>query len=284
MPQYIDLKIYSRMHGLWTHLRQHYRPVQPTVTAMDGPVVYTELLPDHRLRDIIYCYWQLQTTQPLARSFHYKVVADGCMDIFFEPGQPGESFVMGFCKQYTDFPLGHSFNYVGIRFLPAMFPQLFGIPADVLSNRFESLDQVLPDVAAWINAGFTTLSAMPEIKARLDGYFLQRAMGARFQQDVRVYEAILRILEQKGNLPVETGLDTGLSPRQLRRLFAYYIGDSPKTFGKVVRFQHLLHAQPTAQSLRAEKLFFDAGYYDQAHFIKDFKHLYGITPAKAFGR
>lgn len=272
------------MSGLWKDIRQHYRPVQPTVTASDGPVVYKESMPDHRLRDMIYCYWQLQTTQPLENSFHYKVVADGCIDIFFEPGKPEESFVMGFCKQYTDFPLGHIFHYVGIRFLPAMFPQLFRIPADVLSNRFESLDQVVPDLATWIAEGFTATSKMPEIKARLDTYFLQRAVGNDFQPDARLYEAVVRILSSKGMIAVETGLDTGLSPRQLRRLFAYYIGDSPKTFSKVIRFQQLLHAQPTAKSLREEKLFFDAGYYDQAHFIKDFKHLYGVTPAKAFER
>jgi len=31
---------------------------------------------------------------------------------------------MGFCKKYTEFSIGHEFNYVGIRFLPTMFPQL----------------------------------------------------------------------------------------------------------------------------------------------------------------
>ena len=75
-----------------------------------------------------------------------------------------------------------------------------------------------------------------------------------------------------------------ISPRQLRRLFEYYIGDSTKTFSKVVRFQNILKAKPSTQSLRENKLFYDTGYFDQAHFIKDFKNFYGVTPGKVFGR
>ncbi|MEM6633013.1 MAG: helix-turn-helix domain-containing protein, partial [Bacteroidota bacterium] len=76
-------------------------------------------------------------------------------------------------------------------------------------------------------------------------------------------------------------LDIGLSPRQLRRYFQFYIGDSPKSFCKIVRFQTLLKAKPSRESLRKNKLFFDLGYYDQAHFVKEFKHLYGKTPTEA---
>lgn len=41
-------------------------------------------------------------------------------------------------------------------------------------------------------------------------------------------------------------------------------------------------AKPSMQSLKQNRLFFDAGYYDQSHFIKDFKDFYGITLGKAF--
>ena len=66
--------------------------------------------------------------------------------------------------------------------------------------------------------------------------------------------------------------------------FEYYIGDTAKTFSKVVRFQHVLNAKPSSDSLRKSKLFYDAGYYDQAHFIKEFRNFYGVTPSKAFGK
>ena len=77
-------------------------------------------------------------------------------------------------------------------------------------------------------------------------------------------------------------LDMGISARQLRRIFEFYIGDTAKTFSKVVRFQNLLRAKPSTQSLQHDKLFFDLGYYDQSHFIKEFKNCFGTTPGKAF--
>ncbi len=259
-------------------------PVQPTVKRSAERVTYQEFMPDAALQGIIYCYWRLRTSVSLDEPFIYRVVADGCIDIFFELNNPAENFVMGFCKKYTEFPLENSFDYVGVRFLPTMFSQLFKINAAELSNRFENLGVVLPATAGFIASAFETGLSVAEIKRRFDEYFLHFAVRTEFDRDPRFYEALSLILQNSGVLNVEKDLDTGLSPRQLRRLFGYYIGDSAKTFSQVVRFQNILRAKPSQQSLRQNKLFYDNGYYDQAHFIKEFKNLYGVTPGKAFGR
>lgn len=265
-------------------IRGLYHPVQPTVKQSATHVTYQEFPPDAALQGSIYCYWQLQTTAVLDEPFFYRVVADGCIDIFFELHNPAENFVMGFCKKYTEFPLDNSFNYVGVRFLPTMFPQLFKINASELSNRFENLDAVLPETARYIASQFEGRMLMSEIKQRFDDYFLDLLGNIEFDHDPRFYQALSIILKNYGVLNVEKDLDTGLSPRQLRRLFEFYIGDSAKTFSQVVRFQNILRAKPSGQSLRENKLFYDTGYYDQAHFIKEFKNFYGVTPGKAFGR
>ncbi len=265
-------------------IRGLYVPVQPTVKQSAERVTYQEFLPDRALQGFIYCYWQLRTTEPLDEPFIYRVVADGCIDIFFELNNPSENFVMGFCKRYTEFPLENRFDYVGVRFLPAMFPQLFRINASELSNRFESLDVVAPGTARFITSAFEADLPMAEIKSRLDTFFLHFVARTEVTYDARFYGALATILQNYGVLNVEKDLDAGLSPRQLRRLFEYYVGDSAKTFCQVVRFQNILRAKPSQQSLRESKLFYDNGYYDQAHFIKEFRNFYGVTPGKAFGR
>ncbi|WP_346770839.1 DUF6597 domain-containing transcriptional factor, partial [Flavobacterium filum] len=117
------------------NIRRLYRPVQPTVKQAGQNVSYREVSPDDTISNIIYCYWELKTNERLNDPFTYRVVADGCIDIFFQLDNPSENFVMGFCKKYTEFPLDNYFHYIGIRFLPTMFPALFKVNAKELSNR-----------------------------------------------------------------------------------------------------------------------------------------------------
>ena len=263
-------------------IRQLYTPVQPSVKLANAQVEYREFLPDVKLQEFIYCYWELKTTEALDAAYIYRVVADGCMDIFFELDNPQENFIMGFSKNYTEFAIGKSFHYIGIRFLPAMLPRIFKLDAGELCNRVEALQDVLPGISTFITNTFKPGHSTHSLNVVLDQYFNRHLSKTTITTDNRLYNAIHIILQKRGVLNIETELDTGISPRQLRRLFEFYIGDSAKTFSKVVRFQNILRAKPSVQSLRQNKLFFDNGYYDQAHFIKEFKSFYGITPTQAF--
>jgi AraC-like DNA-binding protein len=265
-------------------IRQLYSPIQPTVKQTADNVTYVEILPDNKIQHFIYCYWELKTTKPLSEPFAYRVVADGCIDIFFELHKPQDNYVMGFCKKFTEFPLNSSFHYIGVRFLPTMFPQLFKINAAELSNRFENLKNVVPATSDFITDNFETHQSFNEIKKTLDKYFIDLIAKTALDNDSRLYNAIETILKNFGVVDIEQDLNTGISQRQLRRLFEFYIGDTAKSFAKVVRFQNILRAKPSSQSLRQNKLFYDIGYYDQSHFIKEFKNFYGVTPSKAFGR
>ncbi len=266
------------------NIRQLYRPVQPTVKQTGQSVSYREVSPDDRLSNIIFCYWELKTNERLQDPFTYRVVADGCIDIFFQLDKPSENFVMGFCKKYTEFPLDNSFHYIGVRFLPTMFPTLFKVDAKELSNRFERLEVVVNETSKFIADNFSARDDFLKIKLKFDAYFISAIENANTLLDSRFQNALNIILKNFGVVNIQSDLDIGLSQRQLRRNFEYYVGDTAKTFSQVVRFQNILNTKPSIQSLRQNKIFFDLGYYDQAHFIKEFKNFYGVTPSKAFGR
>jgi hypothetical protein len=264
-----------------SHIRTSYAPVQPFVAQPEETVVYREFLPDLRLQEYIYCYWELSTTSPLTAPFHYRVVADGCMDIFFELQDPRQSFVMGFSDAYTCFPLQGNFNYAGIRFLPGMFPRLFPVNAAGLSKQATALESVVPAAARFLADHFHEKTSILQLKSLLDGFLLEYTSKA-LPADNRLLEAVDLIIQQAGMITLEKDLPPGISSRQLRRLFEYYIGDTPKAFSKVVRFQKILQSTHSPRHIRKNKSYLDAGYYDQAHFIREFKSLYGLTPAKVF--
>ncbi|GIZ16244.1 transcriptional regulator [Capnocytophaga catalasegens] len=243
--------------------------------------VYTEMLPAEKLLPFIYCYWTLKTTSQLAENYSYRVISDGCIDIFFPLENPDESYVMGFCKSYTEFDLGKQFNYIGIRFLPTIFPLIFGQNAKELSNTDVRLSLVLSDLSRIISHKINELQSLQEIKNQLDSIFIKHLQKTDFQIDSRFYNALEIILKRQGNILITNDLDTGLSPRHLRRLFEFYIGDTAKTFSQVVRFQSVLTAKKYSQNTD-NQLFYDIDYYDQSHFIKEFKTFYGVTPREAF--
>ncbi len=270
--------------NLTRHIRGLFQPIQPTIQQTKENVNYIEFLPTTKLQPYIYCYWQLKTTEKLNDTFSYKVVSDGCIDILFEINNPKDNFVAGFCKKYTEYVLQPEFNYIGVRFLPTIFPQIFKVNASELSNKFQNLEDFVPQTSKFIASHFHPKLNIEEIKLKFDIYFTNILNHTVFDYDNRLYNAIDTILKNYGVLNIEKDVDVGISNRQLRRLFQFYIGDSPKTFSKVVQFQNILKAKPSNQSLKQNKLFYDIGYYDQSHFIKDFKNFYGVTPNKAFKR
>jgi AraC-like DNA-binding protein len=72
----------------------------------------------------------------------------------------------------------------------------------------------------------------------------------------------------------------GLSERYLQKLFIDMVGISPSAYFSVYRFnKSLARILSTDHSLTA--IGYDCGYYDQAHFIKEFKKFTGITPFEA---
>ncbi|HPA64678.1 MAG TPA: helix-turn-helix domain-containing protein [Spirochaetota bacterium] len=261
-------------------IRRFFRPYQPSFSRNIKDVAYREIYPDEKLYGQIYCYWELRSLKSIETEFVYRVVADGCNDIFFLLDDPNESFAAGFYNRYTEFSIGKEFRYIGIRFLPGMFAPLFSIDAKDLINRTEKLADVSKTVSAYIRDYFSDKDTFSEIKIKLDSFFIGLFSKNSVILDSHFDYAIRRIITQSGNLRIEKDLQNSLSSRQLRRYFELYIGDSVKTFSKVIRFQQLLNAGLSTNNI--SKLFHDFGYYDQAHFIRDFTRMYGVTPGKAF--
>lgn len=270
------------MKGLES-IRELYKPVQPAVSIEDDIIQYKEFYPSKDIESFVYCYWQLKVRKKLNEPYLYRVVSDGCIDIFFEASNPEHSFIMGFYRKYTEFQIGLSFNYYGIRFFPSAFSLLFNINAKTLSNQSQRLMNILPEFSAWLSKLSQVISAGDvDWETKLNHEIKRIIELNKIVIDVRFYNSLIEILQRNGFIDIENDLDVGLGIRQLRRIYNYYIGTTPKAFSNVVRFQHILNAKPSLQSLKTNKIYYDVGFYDQAHFIKSFKAFYGVSPSQAF--
>jgi transcriptional regulator GlxA family with amidase domain len=97
------------------------------------------------------------------------------------------------------------------------------------------------------------------------------------------YESFARLLaviaDAHGGVTVdELAQREDVSVRQVERLFARHLGIAPKTIATVLRFQRALKALMRDPGCPLAEVAASAGYFDQAHFIKDFKRMSGGVP------
>ena len=87
-----------------------------------------------------------------------------------------------------------------------------------------------------------------------------------------------------GNTTIKEMLKNDVSKRrQLERKFIKQIGISPKQLCKVIRLQTALKMMLNQQGESLVEIAYNSSYFDQAHFIKDFREFTGITPKEFFG-
>jgi methylphosphotriester-DNA--protein-cysteine methyltransferase len=91
--------------------------------------------------------------------------------------------------------------------------------------------------------------------------------------------ALDHLTRSDGNATVQALANiAGVTSRQIDRLFARRLGIAPKTTGRVLRFQRALRALMRDPGRPLAEIAADAGYFDQAHFVKDFRRMTGGVP------
>ena len=109
---------------------------------------------------------------------------------------------------------------------------------------------------------------------------IERFLIARLrvvEPDKLVVAALEYIHRSKGNIRIaELARLLHSSQSPLEKKFRQAVGASPKKFASVVRLKHAIQNYQPGGSLTA--LGYEAGFYDQAHFIKEFKIFTGETP------
>lgn len=148
-----------------------------------------------------------------------------------------------------------------------------------LRNRLFYLDDLLGKQAAQLEVSMEN-AGEPEEKVRL----LQEFLLDRYRQtdpDPLFEYCIRQIKNRQGHLPVrELERITGYSSRWLNLKFEEKLGLSPKMLGSIIRFQQYYQAFLTDPVQFFKTKDYYTQYFDESHFIKDFKRFTGLAPTK----
>ncbi|MFC0182720.1 helix-turn-helix domain-containing protein [Pseudarcicella hirudinis] len=98
-----------------------------------------------------------------------------------------------------------------------------------------------------------------------------------------VKSSVETMLHLNGQLSVdELSEHLNINRRQLERKFSSVIGLSPKKLSRIIRLQATLKMIANKEFASLTSVAYEGYYYDQAHFIKDFKEFTGISPKKFY--
>ena len=166
---------------------------------------------------------------------------------------------------------------IGIHFKPGGAFPFFSLPADELQNQHVGLD------ALW-GARATELRecvlAAPTPRAKvqaLETFLLTQAFRG-LNRHPAVCFALREFQKPKAPAIASVTGQIGLSSRRFIELFAREVGLAPKLFCRVQRFQQVVRIVRGGCDVDWTEIALSCGYFDQAHFIHDFKEFSGINP------
>jgi AraC-like DNA-binding protein len=253
------------------------RSVQHEVAVKTNMMpLYREYPPHPALVPYVQCYWSIA---PAPSVLINHVLPDGCVDVMFTLHDEGcIAEVVGTMQSAINATVNDTTAFLGVRFLPGGALPFLRLPLYELTDSALPLEALWGSLARELSERIFDAPTLPAKIKLLENVLLQRINAP---VDTLILETLYAIRSRCGSISIhELTTRAALSERQLERRFRQHIGLSPKMFARVVRFRSAaaLLQQPAPLSL--QDVVFRSGYYDQAHFIHDFKAFTGLTPTE----
>jgi AraC-like DNA-binding protein len=195
-----------------------------------------------------------------------------------------DSFAAGLSDRHVVVESRGSSGCIQVNLTPIGAHLLFGLPMDALTNRTVDLIEILGAAGRELIARLHDATDWETRFAAVDALLVSRLANAR-PRDAGVAWAWASLIASRGTMTVGSlGRELGWSRKQLVARFREQIGLAPKTAARVLRFQQVVRVLRNADLVHWADLALRTGYYDQAHFIREFGELAGCTPTEYLGR
>lgn len=246
---------------------------------------FIRLDPAPQLSHLIECYWMIENTDPTGEP--QKVIPDGFTELVFHYSNQFQINIDGTWHEQSKYLIaGQITRYfylkdtgpagmIAVKLKPAALTQLFAIAMEDITDKTIAIaDLENPILCDLIN----------QIIPFVDEHHGKQVFDQFFMKLLPVKEtpitvAINFIFETNGMATVaDLAKMAKVNTRQLGRLFQKYIGLSPKYYSRIIRFNYIYELIRDKKRSWTEIVYL-SGYYDQSHFIRDFKAFTGEDPS-----
>lgn len=252
---------------------------------------YQTFQPHSDLASVVKCYWILEVPADM-NSQRQRIIPDGCIEMIFILGddvkrytngnefiiQPRAMILGQITESFIVEPTGYV-NSFAIRFYPYGFANVAPVPINDLANKETPIHLLFGEtISSNLEQKIIQAKDTGERIEIMEAFLLDK-LNNKSTIDNIVKTTIDAILSSGGSVSINAILKEDASKRrQLERKFMKQIGISPKQLGKVIRMQTALQMLLDRKPESFTAIAYESEYYDQAHFIKDFKEFTGTTP------
>ena len=257
-------------------------------------MLYETYEPPPPLAPYVRFFWVLEADVSNGEEFVHRSMADGCVEIVFhyfgtfdEIKPDGTrifstlSNIQAQSTMYRRFSTNCSFGIFGAYLYPYAIPSLFSYPAYDFTNTSPDLSAVFGGEGSLLEEQM--IAAVDNAtRVRIISGFLIDRLRARGRDLPTIRHAVDAVLDADGDIKIpDLAREYGFSLRHFERKFKEFAGLSPKLYSRVARFQAATrHKFAGARDLT--EIAYACGYYDQSHFINDFRQFSGYTPKEYF--
>lgn len=252
-------------------------------------MIYDRAIPSDPLRDIIDCYWVIENED--TKIDPQKIIPDGYPEIIFHYGDAYRINITGSWEtQSKKLLAGQISNHFmlentgvsgmfGIKFKPHALCRLFGIDMSQFTDRVVDLNTILAEEFSTVDSFILGNNSFTDKTTYMNRFF-EELVSEPDEQDQAVQKIVERIIGENGLISVtELSNSHDIHERKLSRIFNRYIGLSPKFYSRIIRFSYIFSV------VREKKMSWGeiaqmTGFFDQSHFIKNFREFTGEEPSK----
>jgi AraC-like DNA-binding protein len=254
--------------------------------------------PCELLRPFIACYWGTGDWQDKNKDLskasepHWDtVVPDACTDILFDIDKESRSSNVIFCGMFDEpfyvYHSGEISNYTkelfAIRFFPGGIYPFLKQSLNAFNNKIVDINEVWSEIVSELAEKIMAVCSFTERISIVETFLLKKYFNfnnSNYFRNDTLANLLYKIVKTKGLITInELAQEEIVSIRQINRNFEKWIGLNPKTFSMVIRFQNILLDIEKSKAIDWQYLSYKYNFYDQSHFIKQFKKFYGTKPS-----
>ena len=191
-----------------------------------------------------------------------------------------ESWLSGQHRRSIVIESAHHSRMIGVRFRPGGLHPFLPVPVAEVNDAVEEAELLWGRGARELRERLLDANSIAERFQLLERQLLAWG-GGGLEPDASLAYVLGRLTSAPGETWIRSlAEEVGLTQKRLVRAFEEKVGLKPKTLSRVLRFQTVLKKIERESRVSWSFVAQEAGYYDQAHFIRDFESLSGLKPSQ----